>query len=367
MRSAIPIREPSPSTSLRLLRMDSSRSRREPPPPRPSPRCTIAAGQSTASFYYGDTTAGSPTISASSAGLQTGTQTETINPAAENKLVFTTPPSTVSAGTSFSVAVTVEDQFGNTITTGNTGSNDTIKLALSSNSFAAGATTVNAANGVATFTGLKIDVPTSYTITATDTTHAAVTPVTSGPFTVTPAPPSQLVFTSTVSGNHPVGTTATVGPFAVKVEDQFGNAVANTGAPVSLLLSSTSSGTYFFTPTTGGSAGATVTIGTGASSSSPFYYADTRSGTPTISASATVNSFVVSGTTNGFTMVPGAENKLAITTQPPTSVGAGTSFTVGVTVEDQFGNTITSGAGSTDHITGGASRPGTSPLGRRRR
>ncbi len=244
-------------------------------------------------------------------------------PGTENKLVFTTPPSTVSAGTSFTVAVTVEDQFGNTITTGNTGSNDAIKLALSSNSFAAGTTTLNAANGLATFTGLKIDVPASYTITATDTTHATVTPVTSGSFTVTPAPPSQLVFTSTVSGSHPVGTTATVGPFAVKVEDQFGNAVANTGAPVSLLLSSTSTGSYFFTPNSGGSTSGVVTIPSGASTSQSFYYADTGAGTPTISASATVNSFIVSGTTTGFTMTPGTEKQLAITAQPPASVAAG--------------------------------------------
>ena len=47
---------------------------------------SIPAGQSTVSFYYGDTTAGSPTISAAASGLQTGTQTETINPGAENKL-----------------------------------------------------------------------------------------------------------------------------------------------------------------------------------------------------------------------------------------------------------------------------------------
>ena len=60
-----------------------------------------------------------------------------------------------------------------------------------------------------------------------------------------------------------------------------------------------------------------MTIATGASSSSPFYYADTGAGTPTISASATVNTYVVSGSTSGFTMTPGAENKIAITTQPP--------------------------------------------------
>ena len=241
---------------------------------------SITAGQSSVSFYYGDTTAGSPTFAASSSGLQTAIQGETINPAAANKLVFTTPPTTVSAGTGFSVGVTVEDQFGNTITSGNTGSTDTIKLALSINSFTAGTTTVNASNGVATFTGLKINIAANYTITATDSTRPTVTPVTSSQFTVTPAPPSQLIFTSTVTGNHPVGTTANVGPFVVKVEDQFGNAVANTGAPVSLLLASSSSGTTFFTPTSGGTTAGTTTIPTGASSSVPFYYSDTRSAAP---------------------------------------------------------------------------------------
>ena len=312
----------------------------------------IPAGQSSVSFYYGDTTAGSPTFSAASSGLQTAMQGETINPATASKLVFTTPPATVSAGTGFSVGVTVEDQFGNPITTGNTGSTDTIKLALSSNSFAAGTTTVNASNGLATFTGLKIDIPANYTITATDSTRpTTVTSVTSGQFTVTPAPPSQLIFTSTVTGNQPVGTTASVGPFVVKVEDQFGNAVANTGAPVSLLLTSNSTGTTFFTPTSGGATAGTATIPTGASFSVPFYYSDTKSGSPTLSVSASVNTFNVSGSTSGFTMTPGSENKLAITAQPPSSVAVHTNFSVGVTIEDQFGNTITTGnTGSTDTI-----------------
>ena len=239
--------------------------------------------------------------------------------------------------------------MGNTITTPYTGNSDSIHLALSSGSFAAGTTTLPASNGVATFSGLKINTPAGYTITASDTSHPAVTSATAA-LTVTPAPPSQLVFTSTVSGNHTVGTTAGVGPFAVQVRDQFGNAVANTGGPVTLLLSSSSSGTTFFTPTNGGAVAGAVTIANGASTSSNFYYSDTRAGTPTITASATVNTFVVSGTTTGFTMVAGAENTLAITTQPPGSVAVGTSFTVGVSVQDSFGNTVTTGTGSTDSI-----------------
>ena len=311
----------------------------------------IGAGQSSVTVYYGDKTAGSYTFSAASAGLQTGNQAATINPAAESQLVFSTQPSTVPAGTGFSVGVTVQDQFGNTITTGTTGSTDSIKLTLSSTTvgFASGSTTtLNANDGVATFTGLKINTPGSYTITATDQSHpTTVSSATSTQFTVSPAPPSKLVFTSTVTGNHAVGATASVGPFVVQVQDQFGNAVANTGTPVSLLLQSSSNGTTFFTPTSGGSAGATVTIPTNSSSSAQFYYSDTASGTPTISVSATVNTFVVSGTTNGFTMTPGSATKLGITTQPPTSVAVHTNFAVGVSLEDQFGNTVTS---STDTV-----------------
>src|SRR5438132_11213921 len=62
-----------------------------------------------------------------------------------------------TAGGTVSLGVTVEDQFGNPITTGNTGSTDTISVALSSQSFAAGTTSVVAANGVASFSGLQIN------------------------------------------------------------------------------------------------------------------------------------------------------------------------------------------------------------------
>ena len=314
---------------------------------------TIPAGQSTASFYYGDTTAGSPIITASASGLASGLQTETITPDPENKLAITTaPPSSFAAGSTFSVGVTVEDQYGNTITTGTTGSTDTIKIALSTGTFSSGGSTAtaNAVNGVATFSNLSINTVGTYTITATDTSHTSVTSATTS-FAVTPAPPSKFSFTQTASGGHTVGTTASVGPFQVQVQDQFGNAVTNTGGPVTVQLTSSSPGSTFFTPTSGGSSGGLVTIATGASSSASFYYADTSTGTPTLTATAIVNGANVNGTTNGFTMTPAAESQLAITTQPPASLAAGGTFSVGVTVEDQYGNIVTTGnIGSTDTV-----------------
>ena len=53
---------------------------------------SIPAGSSTASFYYGDTVAGNPMITASSNGLAPATQVETVNPGPASQLVFTSSP-----------------------------------------------------------------------------------------------------------------------------------------------------------------------------------------------------------------------------------------------------------------------------------
>ena len=198
---------------------------------------------------------------------------------------------------------------------------------------------------MATFNGLQISPLGTYTITASDTTTGTVTAATTNSFTVTAGPPSKLVFTTTVSGNHTVGNTATVGPFVVQVQDSSGNPVANTGGPVTLTLSSNSTGTTFFTPTNGGAAAGAVTIATGASTST-FYYSDTKAGTPTITlAGATVNAQAVTGaTTNGFTMVAGNANKFAFTTTVSGNKTVSTTATVGpfaVQVQDSFGNPVT--------------------------
>ncbi len=127
-------------------------------------------------------TAGSYTLTATPTSVGSATAVNssafTVSPGAENKLVVTSQPSSaITAGGTVSVGVTVQDAFGNTITTGNTGSTDTLLVALSSGSFAAGTTSVAAVNGVANFSGLQINSTTGspYTIHVTDTTHGTVT------------------------------------------------------------------------------------------------------------------------------------------------------------------------------------------------
>ncbi len=57
--------------------------------------------------------------------------------------------------------------------------------------------------------------------------------------------------------------------------------------------------------------------------------------------------------------VPGAANKLAFTIQPPTTVASGTAFSATVSVEDQFGNVVTSDSGRSIKLSVSAVSPTT--------
>ena len=97
-----------------------------------------------------------------------------------------------------SVKLTVEDPYGNPITTDN--SNVTLALGTNpGNGTLSGNLTVAAANGVATFGNLSINkVGTGYILTATD---GNLTPGNSSSFNVTAAAANQVVFTTQPPGN----------------------------------------------------------------------------------------------------------------------------------------------------------------------
>ena len=123
-----------------------------------------------------------------------------ITPGAAAKLAFSTSPNTSTAGAAFGTQplVTVQDAFGNTVTT----DSSSVTVAIGTNPSGgtlSGTTTVAAVNGVATFAGLSIDKAGSgYTLTAADD---SLTGATSNTFTINPGAASQFVFTtSTVSG-----------------------------------------------------------------------------------------------------------------------------------------------------------------------
>lgn len=251
------------------------------------------------------------------------------------RLAFTTPPSSVAAGSVItpSVAVTVQDGFGNTVQT----SSVSVGLALGSNPGGAvlsGTSPVTTTNGVASFTNLRLDkTGTGYTLVAT---ASGLTPVTSGAFNVTPGAATQLAFT-VQPGNTTAG--AAFDPAVqVTVRDSLGNTVTGSTASITLGLGNNPGGGTLSGTTVVSAAG-------GVASFSGMSLARTGSGY-TLTASATG---LTPATSASFNVTPGAASRLAFTVQPSrASVGLPLSPAVQVSVQDALGNLRTD---ATDRIT----------------
>lgn len=77
---------------------------------------SLAAGSKTStSFYYSDTRAGNPVLTASASGYAAATQIETVNPAALTSIAVNPSSTQVRAGGHTSFSATGQDQYGNSI------------------------------------------------------------------------------------------------------------------------------------------------------------------------------------------------------------------------------------------------------------
>jgi hypothetical protein len=128
----------------------------------------IDAGADSTAFYFGDTRAGSPTISVSSTGLAGDTQAQTVVASTPAKVKFGQQPTSRLKGQLFTPDVTalIVDEFGN-----RTASTATVSIAIStkpsdwSYGRLSGLVSVNAIGGLAAFSGLSIvgtDIPVPY-------------------------------------------------------------------------------------------------------------------------------------------------------------------------------------------------------------
>ncbi len=163
--------------------------------------------------------------------------------AADHIVVTTAPPSSVTAGTGFGFAVTVENSSGNV----DTQFDGTVTVSLASNpggaSSALGGTklTVTAVKGVATFSGLTLDIAAGgYTlmVASSDPKAPAIVVPTSG-ITVVPAAVSTLSVTA-----QPPGTVWAGEGFGCTVvaKDKYGNVATNFSGPVSASLATNAGG-----------------------------------------------------------------------------------------------------------------------------
>ncbi len=257
------------------------------------------------------------------------------------KLAITTqPPASVTAGSTFGLAVTVEDRIGDVITS----YNGSVTIALSNNPGAGtlgGTLTVTAVNGVATFSGLILNAAgIGYTLTASS---GSLIKTTTTPINVTAAAASKLIVTtqppSSVTAGSSFGLTITA-------EDQYGNLATSFNSTVTIALgsnpgSSTLGGILTVTAVNGVATFSKLTlnkVGTG--------YTLKATGSP------------ATATTSGINVTAAAASSLAFSGLPATAT-VGTAFGFTVTAYDPYGNVATGYTG-TVHFTSsdtGASLP----------
>ncbi len=295
---------------------------------------SLPANTQSVNAFYGDTVAGSPTITAAATGLTSDTQIETITAGTGAKLVVTTQPTNTVAGTNFTTGVSVEDALGNVVTT----SSAPITLAIGTNpgggALTCGTNPVSASSGVATFSCSINKTGVGYTLTATST---GLTSVTTGTFNITPGPATQLVITTQPPASSTAGTNFTTG---VSIEDALGNVVTTSSASVSLVIGTNpGSGTLSCTTNPVNASSGVATFSCSINKTGTGY---------TLTATSGV---LPSATTNAFNITPGAGTQLLISNgfSATASSSATTAFTV--TLEDALGNPTTKTTATTVNLT----------------
>jgi hypothetical protein len=241
---------------------------------------------------------------------------------AATKLVFTVEPNaSYASNASINVSVSVEDAAGDVVV----GNTSAVTIALQGGNAGAtlgGTATVNAVNGVATFT-LSVDlVGSAYKLHATD---GSLTAADSTTFNITPGPASKLAFTTQPPASTPAGTNFSA---VVKVQDAAGNTVTTDNSAVTLALTCACA-------TVGGNV---VSASSGVATFSAINI--TKAGT-SYQLKAT-DSSLTNATSNAFTITAAAPASVALTTQPATSsnVAAGATIPLVAQVKDSFNNVV---------------------------
>lgn len=301
---------------------------------------TILSGQSSADFYYKDTAAGSPQITASKSGYTSGTYTFNVGAAGTYRMVFTNPARTTAAGNS-SAAFNIQfrDQYGNVSMLS---SPVTVNLATSetggTGAFATGtggpwtisSVTANTGATTAAFyykdtkTGIKeISVSASGLVGDSQNTTITSAAVTRIGFTTSP---------QTIVGQNPSAA------ITVQAYDAYDNAAAFSTA-TSLLLSTDSSHAEFSLSSSSWSPITSHLVPAGQGTLT-FYYKDWNIGNATITVHDQNNTYP--SITQGVTVISGSAAKFLFQSSPQTIVKNTPSQPFTFFIADSSGNQTTS-------------------------
>ncbi|MFL0163204.1 Ig-like domain-containing protein, partial [Aquirufa salirivi] len=242
-----------------------------------------------------------------------------------SKLTFrTNPPASVTAASNMSpsITVSVDDALLNTVVS----ATNSITLSISANpgsGVLSGTATVNAVNGIATFSDLSINkAGTGYTLSAAST---GLTTKISTAFNVVAGAAAKYIVTSS-SSSPAAGATVTI---SAQLADANDNPVATSGQTVTWTKSNANGSFASATSTTDGSGIATV-----------VFTSHTVAGTAT---TVTATTSAISGTSSTITTVAGAADATASTLTPTsasiTANGASTQVLT-VTAKDANGNNV---------------------------
>ncbi len=262
------------------------------------------------------------TIEATASGLSS-TTTDSFNVTlGATKLVVTTePPNSVPAGGTFGITVTAEDGLGNVDTS--YVSAITLTLGNANGATLGGVVVVGANDGVATFTGLSLNLPgNDYVILASS---GKLTSATSNGFDVTSGPAYQL---AVAQGGEPPSSVIAGQTFFLTIDalDQNGYLATTFDGSVTLAISNNSD-VSLQGNVMGNASGGVITF--------PGLSIDTI-GSFTIAATS---ANLLTATTAVINVTPGAATQLVVAPgNPPGALVAGTKFGFVIDAEDQFDN-----------------------------
>jgi hypothetical protein len=299
---------------------------------------TVAGGTKTLTAT--DTVTG--TIAGSESGISVTAGTAT-------QLVFTpATPGPGSAGSPIpNASVSVEDAYGNVVTSASGSVVISIKSGSPQSSFTSGTTTVVLSSGVANFSNLVVITPGSYTFTGTPSGISGVTTaVNSAAFTVTAGTATKLVWDVQPVGGVTEGINFATQP-KVYVEDAYGNVATTNASSVTLALNGYTAGNGGATQGTLGCTNLTVTASAGVATFAACQITGTAAaGTYTLTA--TDGSLTAAPASSNVSITYGTATKLGWGVQPVGGVTEGTSFATQpvVYVEDAYGNDVTNNTSS---------------------
>ena len=275
--------------------------------------------------------AGSRTVTATDTvtGSITGNDTVTVNAAGAATLDVVAPATGIT-GQSFSATVTAKDVFAN-VATGYVGT-----VAFSTGGGGGSApgnyTFVAGDNGSKSVSGFSFSTPGSKSVIATDTVSGTITG--SGSITIDPAGASLATSTFGASPTSIVANGSSTSAITLQLKDALGNNLTvGDGA------------SYGFT-TSRGSVGSATDNGDGTITAT--LTSSTSTGVATVSATRDGSPFANSV---AVTFTPGPATTLDLAA--PANATAGSSFSVGVTARDAFGNVATGYTGTVAFSGGG--------------